>query len=347
MPIFTTPEPISVAIDLVVGDVRITAGDRADTVGVGPSDGSHEPDVRAAEQTRRIRGRQTARQGAEATRSWPVRQGRIDRRDHRAAGRLARAGRVLGGGVQLRGSARRVSGQDVVRGHPARPHRQARGEHRRRRDRRRPRGGSCRGQHRVRQGARAPDRRHRCDQELQRRHLGRRDHRRRTTERSQRGHLGRPRSRRHHRQRRRPNRRDHARLGRAQNRLRRDRDRHSSRHRRPTRCAHVVRQGAHRTWTPRMAPSPATRRSKCAPTPATGTSRSAIHRTRKELIAWSRRDSHNPRPAGDFGHRTPEGLRRQCRPRRDRPHRGRRDDLLAARPQRRRQDHDGADPVHP
>jgi len=52
MPIFTTPEPISVAIDLVVGNVRITAGDRADTVEVGPSDGSHEPDVRAAEQTR-------------------------------------------------------------------------------------------------------------------------------------------------------------------------------------------------------------------------------------------------------------------------------------------------------
>jgi hypothetical protein len=40
MPIFTTPEPISVAIELVVGDVRITAGDRAHTVvEVGPSDG--------------------------------------------------------------------------------------------------------------------------------------------------------------------------------------------------------------------------------------------------------------------------------------------------------------------
>jgi DUF4097 and DUF4098 domain-containing protein YvlB len=53
MPTFDTPEPISVAIDLVVGDARITASDRDDTVvEVRPSDGSHEPDVRAAEQTR-------------------------------------------------------------------------------------------------------------------------------------------------------------------------------------------------------------------------------------------------------------------------------------------------------
>jgi Putative adhesin len=53
MPAFDTPEPISVAIDLVVGDARITASDREDTVvEIRPSDGSHEPDARAAEQTR-------------------------------------------------------------------------------------------------------------------------------------------------------------------------------------------------------------------------------------------------------------------------------------------------------
>lgn len=53
MPTFTTPEPISATIDLVVGDARITASDRDDTVvDVRPSDGSHEPDVRAAELTR-------------------------------------------------------------------------------------------------------------------------------------------------------------------------------------------------------------------------------------------------------------------------------------------------------
>jgi DUF4097 and DUF4098 domain-containing protein YvlB len=53
MPTFDTPEPISAVVELVVGDARITASDRDDTVvEVRPSDGSHEPDVRAAEQTR-------------------------------------------------------------------------------------------------------------------------------------------------------------------------------------------------------------------------------------------------------------------------------------------------------
>ncbi|MFD4180792.1 DUF4097 domain-containing protein [Rhodococcus sp. NPDC058514] len=50
---FTTPEPITATIELVIGDVRIAAGDRDDTVvDVRASDPSHEPDVRAAEQTR-------------------------------------------------------------------------------------------------------------------------------------------------------------------------------------------------------------------------------------------------------------------------------------------------------
>ena len=53
MPAFDTPEPISVTIELPVGDVRVSASDRADTVvHVRPADESHEPDVRAAEQTR-------------------------------------------------------------------------------------------------------------------------------------------------------------------------------------------------------------------------------------------------------------------------------------------------------
>jgi DUF4097 and DUF4098 domain-containing protein YvlB len=53
MSTFDTPEPISAVIDLVVGDVSVTASDRDDTVvEVRPSDASHEPDVRAAEQTR-------------------------------------------------------------------------------------------------------------------------------------------------------------------------------------------------------------------------------------------------------------------------------------------------------
>lgn len=53
MPTFETPEPISVTVALVVGDVRISAGDRADTVVlVSPSDSSKKSDVSAAEQTR-------------------------------------------------------------------------------------------------------------------------------------------------------------------------------------------------------------------------------------------------------------------------------------------------------
>jgi Toastrack DUF4097 len=53
MPTFDTPEPISVSIDLGLGDVRIAASDRTDTVvGVRPTDPARDGDVRAAEQTR-------------------------------------------------------------------------------------------------------------------------------------------------------------------------------------------------------------------------------------------------------------------------------------------------------
>ena len=53
MHVFDTPDPISVTIELGVGDVRIAASDRADTVvDVRPTDEHHEPDVQAAEQTR-------------------------------------------------------------------------------------------------------------------------------------------------------------------------------------------------------------------------------------------------------------------------------------------------------
>jgi hypothetical protein len=53
MPTFSTPEPIPATIELAAGDVRVLASDRADTVvEVRPSTSSHEPDVKAAEQTR-------------------------------------------------------------------------------------------------------------------------------------------------------------------------------------------------------------------------------------------------------------------------------------------------------
>jgi DUF4097 and DUF4098 domain-containing protein YvlB len=53
MPTFKTSDPILATIEVVAGDLRIAARDRTDTiVEVRPSDPSHEPDVRAAEQTR-------------------------------------------------------------------------------------------------------------------------------------------------------------------------------------------------------------------------------------------------------------------------------------------------------
>ena len=53
MPTFAAPEPITVSIELSVGDVRIVASDRTDAiVQVRPSDESRELDVRDAEQTR-------------------------------------------------------------------------------------------------------------------------------------------------------------------------------------------------------------------------------------------------------------------------------------------------------
>ena len=53
MPVFATPEPISATIELNMGDARIIASDRTDTViEVRPRDDSKESDIRAAEQTR-------------------------------------------------------------------------------------------------------------------------------------------------------------------------------------------------------------------------------------------------------------------------------------------------------
>jgi len=53
MPTFSSPTPISASIDIVMGDVRVVADDRTDTVvDVVPSNASVEADVRAAEQTR-------------------------------------------------------------------------------------------------------------------------------------------------------------------------------------------------------------------------------------------------------------------------------------------------------
>jgi hypothetical protein len=53
MPTFKTPEPISVTVEIGVGDIRIVATDRTDTVvEVRPSDSTKKGDVTAAQQTR-------------------------------------------------------------------------------------------------------------------------------------------------------------------------------------------------------------------------------------------------------------------------------------------------------
>ena len=53
MPTFDTPEPISVTLELGIGEVRIVAGDRSNSiVEVRPSDGARKADVELAEQTR-------------------------------------------------------------------------------------------------------------------------------------------------------------------------------------------------------------------------------------------------------------------------------------------------------
>jgi DUF4097 and DUF4098 domain-containing protein YvlB len=52
MPTFATPHPVSATVELALGDVRITASERADTVvDVRPSDAANEADVKAAEAT--------------------------------------------------------------------------------------------------------------------------------------------------------------------------------------------------------------------------------------------------------------------------------------------------------
>jgi hypothetical protein len=53
MPHYDTPDPISVGLELGVGNIRITASERSDTtVEVRPTDPEREADVTAAEQTR-------------------------------------------------------------------------------------------------------------------------------------------------------------------------------------------------------------------------------------------------------------------------------------------------------
>jgi len=77
MPTFDTPEPISVTVELGVGDIRIVAGDRTDTVvDVRPSDPAKNGDVTAAEQTRvDFAGGRLLVRGPKGWRQWTFRGG--------------------------------------------------------------------------------------------------------------------------------------------------------------------------------------------------------------------------------------------------------------------------------
>jgi len=77
MPTFDTPEPISATIDIAIGDLRISAGER-DTmiVEVQPSDPSNEGDVKAAELTRVEYANEHLLVTAPKQRSWLTRSGR-------------------------------------------------------------------------------------------------------------------------------------------------------------------------------------------------------------------------------------------------------------------------------
>ena len=78
MPTFDTPQPISVALELGVGDIRITASDRHDTVvEVHPSDAANKSDVAAAEQTRvDYAGGRLSIRGPKGWRKYSLRGGR-------------------------------------------------------------------------------------------------------------------------------------------------------------------------------------------------------------------------------------------------------------------------------
>jgi DUF4097 and DUF4098 domain-containing protein YvlB len=81
MPTFDTPEPISATIALVMGEVRIRAGDRdATVVDVQPSDASNQEDVKAAELTRVECAGDQLLIKAPKLRSWSIRSagGSID-----------------------------------------------------------------------------------------------------------------------------------------------------------------------------------------------------------------------------------------------------------------------------
>jgi DUF4097 and DUF4098 domain-containing protein YvlB len=76
MPTFETPQPILATIDIVMGDVRVSAGEhRATVVDVQPSDPSDKEDRKAAELTRVEYANEQLLVKAPKLRSWSLRSG--------------------------------------------------------------------------------------------------------------------------------------------------------------------------------------------------------------------------------------------------------------------------------
>ncbi len=81
MPTFETPTPITASVDVVIGDVRIIASERRDTVvEVLPSDPANDEDVRAADRTRVEQAGERLLVRAPKLRSWlpGMRGGSVD-----------------------------------------------------------------------------------------------------------------------------------------------------------------------------------------------------------------------------------------------------------------------------
>ena len=199
MPTFDTPEPITVTVELSVGDLRIVASERTDTtVDVRPSNSREEGRRRRrSANPRRVRRRPVADQGAtrRVAALHAARRTRVDRRRDRVAGRFGAARRRCGrrasqppvasvnatsrsapaastSPTRDRCSSRRAAG-DITVGRVAR---------------------RCRAHDQLRRVACRPDRRDRRVQELQRGHADRRGRRRPSGERGQRRHRRRPRA---------------------------------------------------------------------------------------------------------------------------------------------------------
>ena len=325
MPTYDTPEPISVSLELGVGDIRIAASDRTDTVvEVRPSDPTSEDDVTAAEQTRVEFA--DGRLSVKAPKSWRQYtwwgEQRVDRRRDRPADRLAPRRRGRRGRAALHrplGELRYKTGVGAIRLDQTGPVQLRTGagdvsvERAAGRAEITTGSGARRGRRRRRAGRR---------QELQRRHLDRRRRRRPPRERRQRQDRRRPPARDRRRedgQRRHPPRRGRARRGRR-------RDRRSARSTSASSTASPawlelktsfgnVRNDLDAADRPEPGEDAVEIRAR------TGYGDITIHRVRRHRARRERSHERdrNRHPDRRDGHGPAQGVRRRRRPRRHRP----------------------------